>query len=122
MTDRSADLRRLAAEDIFHAESPNGASLICIVSSVADTAILARTVPTQRHLEFDRHVGVAKWGTESILCIIDSIEPLPTEVRSMILNIDRKFRLQQEPEGFRLTDAEKRALVYVDSHYSLHRL
>lgn len=122
MTDRSAALRNLAAGDIFHAESPNGASLICLVTSVTETVIRARTVTTQRLLEFDRHAGVAKWGAESVLCTIDSTEPLPAEVHNVMLQIDRKFGLQQEPEGFRLTDAEKRALVYVDSHYSLHRL
>ena len=112
----------LATGGIFHADSPNGSSLICTVISISDAVILAKTVTTQRHLEFDRHSGVGEWGTRSILCIIDSIETLPTRVRNIILNIDRKPRLQQRPEWYRLTDAERQALVYVDSHYSLHRL
>ena len=32
------------------------------------------------------------------------------------------MRLEQDPERFKLNDAEKRALIYVDSHYFSNRI
>jgi hypothetical protein len=118
MADRKTALNNLAVGDIFHAESPNGASLICLIMAVTETTIQARTVTTQKHLEFDRQTGIAKWGDEPVLCTIDSVTPLPADIHNVLLGIDRKFRLEQEPERLKLHDAEKRALLYVDSHYS----
>jgi hypothetical protein len=122
MADRKTALGKLAVGDIFHAESPNGASLICLVTSVTETTIQARTVTTQRHLEFDRQTGIAEYGDEPIICTVDSTAPLPVEIHNVMLGIDRKFRLEQDPERLKLNDAEKRALVFVDSHYSSNQL
>jgi hypothetical protein len=122
MADRKAALNNLASGDIFHAESPNGASLICLVMSVTEATIHARTVTTQKHLEFDRQTGTAKWGDESVPCTVDSVAPLPVDIHNVMLGIDRKFRLEQESERLKLNDAEKRALLYVDSHYSSNQL
>jgi hypothetical protein len=38
------------------------------------------------------------------------------------LGLDRKSRLQQNPERFRLSDAEKQALLYAGPHYRSNRL
>lgn len=122
MTDRKAALTNLVGGDIFHAESPNGASLICLVISVTEVTIHARTVTTQKHLEFNRQTGIAKWGDEAVPCIVDSVAPLPVDIHNVILGIDRKFRLEREPERLKLNDAEKQALLYVDSHYSSNQL
>ena len=122
MADRKAALNNLAVGDIFHAESPNGASLICLVVAVTRTTIKARTVTTQKNLEFDRQTGAAEWGDEPALCTVDSVAPLPADIHNVMLGIDQKFRLEQQPERLKLKDAEKRALLYVDSHYSSNRV
>lgn len=118
MADRKDALRRLAAGDIFHAESPNGASLVCLTLAVTETVVHARTVTTQHDLAFDRRTGVAVVGSESVVCTIDSAAPLPLEVHNAMLGLDRKFRLEKDLEKIKLTAAEKRALLYVDKHYA----
>ena len=120
MADRAAALKNLAVGDIFHAECPNGASLICLVMAVTKTRIQARTMTHQIYLEFDRKTGVAKWG--DVPCVVDSVAPLPVDIHNVMLGLDRKMRLEQDPERFKLNDAEKRALIFVDSYYSSNRL
>lgn len=122
MGDRNAALDALCIGDIFHAESPNGASLICLVMGVTDTTIHARTVTTQTYLDFDRRTGVAEWGDDRIPCTVDSVARLPADIHNEMLGIDRKFRLERDRERLKLTDAEKRALLFVDSHYSSNRV
>lgn len=122
MANRKEALRSLAVGDIFHAESPNGASLICLVLSVLETTIVARTITTQIHLEFDRQTGVALWSNEAIFCTIDATAPLPAEIRNVLAGIDRKFRFEQDPERLRLSETERQALLYVDSHTSANSL
>jgi len=56
--DRETALMKLAVGNIFHGEAQNGASLICLVTAVSETAIYARTVTTQLCLEFDRQSGL----------------------------------------------------------------
>ena len=122
MADRGAALNDLTVGDVFHAESPNGASLICLVMAVTKTTIQARTVTTQTHLEFDRQTGIAEWGDERVPCVVDSVAPLPVDIHNVMLGIDRKFRLEQDSERLKLNDAEKRALIFVESHYSSNRV
>lgn len=122
MTNRAILLQTLVVGDIFHATCPNGASLICLVMSVTENAIHARTVTNQVYFQFDREIGIAKLGDEPVLCTISSVAPLPGEIHNVMLGIDRKFRLEQDLERFKLNDAEKRALVWVGSHYSSNPL
>ncbi|MDR3557338.1 MAG: hypothetical protein P4L55_21495 [Syntrophobacteraceae bacterium] len=120
MIDLKLSLSNLAEGDIFHGECPNGASLICLVTSVSETVIEARTVTTQLHFQFDRQTGIAEWGDEPVICTIDSVAPLPMEIHKVMLGIDRKFRQEHDPDDpdrFKLSDAEKRALIFVASHY-----
>jgi hypothetical protein len=113
MTDRPAVISSLAVGDIFHAEADNGASLICLVTDVTDTAIQARTVTTQISLDFDRQSSIGKWGKGT--CVVDSIAPLPAEIRHALLGLDRRYALGGDP---RLLDTEQRALVFVTSFYT----
>src|SRR5579862_1198505 len=122
MIDRKASLRPLAVGDIFHAKSPNGASLICLTTSIDDTTIHARTVTTQIDLQFDRETGVAQWGYDMVPCTIDSVAPLPPEVHAVLIGVDNKFRMERDPMRLKLSDAEKRALVFVSSHYPMNPL
>jgi hypothetical protein len=84
--------------------------------------IQARTVTSGEHFESDRQTGVAQWVDEATSCAIDSIAPLPVDIRNVILGLDRKYRLEQDPRRARLNDAEKQALVYVGTHYPSNRL
>jgi hypothetical protein len=125
VNDRKTMLGNLVAGDIFHAEDPNATnppSLICFVVSVLETSIRARRVTTREYLQFDRQTGVAQSGSEAGPCTIDSVAPLPVDVHNVILGLDRKSRLEQNPERFRLSDAEKQALLYAGPHYRSNRL
>jgi hypothetical protein len=121
MTDRKTLLGRLVVGDVLHATGAEGASLICLTVNVTKTTIQARRVTTQENLEFDRQTGVEKCDDEPGR--IDSVAPLPLAVLNVILGIDRKYRLLQDPEQGKLSDAEVRALaVYVGPHYALNPL
>jgi hypothetical protein len=120
--DRKTLLGNLAVGDLFHAESPKAPNLICLVVSMTETAIQARTITSGERFQFDRQTGVAQWVDEAVSCIIDSVAPLPVDIHNVILGLDRKFRLEQDPRRVRLNDAEKQALIYVDTHYSSNRL
>ena len=86
--DRKDQLARLVVGDIFHANTPVGASLICLVVSVTESTIHARTVTTQMQTEFDRQTGEGVWGDDRIPCTIDSTAPLPVEVHNVLLGLD----------------------------------
>ena len=117
MTEREKALAKLTVGDIFHAESPNGASLICLVTSVTKDTIEARTVTTQFHCRIDRRTGVGKWSDRQVPCTVDSVAPLPAEVHSVMLEMDRKYRFERDPEKLKLNGAEKRALLFIHSYY-----
>jgi hypothetical protein len=125
MFDRETQLAKLDIGDIFHAESPSGASLICLVLSVGQTTIQARRVTTQESLKFDRRTGVTVADDEGVPCVIDSVTPLPAEIHDIFLELDRKYqkyRPDRDPERFKLTDAEKKALLFVGQHYASNLL
>ena len=112
---RSRALSRLLVGDIFHATCPNGASLICLVEAVTNDRILTRRVTTQDSVEFDRGTGVTL-GNETP-CTIDSIAPLPLEIHNVMLGLDRKMRLQRDPEKFKLNKEEIQAIHFVNEYY-----
>lgn len=115
---RKTLLQRLVVGDIFHAKTRNGASLICLVTRLNKTQIEARIVTTQKNVRVDRGTGLGKLGAERVVCSVDSVAPLPIAVHNEMLGIDRKFRLAQNEEAFKLTSSEKKALLFIDSFYS----
>jgi hypothetical protein len=117
-SNRASLIRALVVGDIFHAEAPNGASLICLTTDVSDSFSDARTVTTQQRLRFDRTTGVAELGKERVPCPIDSVAPLPLDIHNVILGLDRKSRLTHRVEHVKLNDAEINALLFVDSYYA----
>jgi hypothetical protein len=119
MVDRETLLSRLVVGDVFHAESPRGASLICLAVSIDEASIRARRVTTQEDVEFDRHTGVEKCIDRRV-SKINSVAPLPVDVLNVILAIDRKYRLQQDLDEGKLTQAEIKALTYAGAHYALY--
>jgi len=117
---RKALLAKLDVGNIFHAEAPNGASLICLVTSVDETTLQARRITSQDDLVFNRQNGLTQDGDA-----IDSVEPLPDEIHATFLELDRKYQTynpEQAPEQFRLTEAERKALRFIGPYYSSNLL
>jgi hypothetical protein len=131
MADRKTLLANLSVGDIFHAECPSGATCICLVLALDAAAIQARRVTTQESLKFDRQTGIEKRPEGQELAVISSVTALPAEINDVLLKLDQKYGALMgmdeksrfaDPERLRLTDAEKRALLFVESHYSSNRL
>jgi hypothetical protein len=129
-TNREAALRSIAVDDLFHANASNGASLLCLAMGITPTKIVARNVATQIIYDFDRATGHADWyvyGTH-YTCMIDSVAPLPSDIHDIMLGLDRKYReaeyrraedpeWEMPPEQARLTEDEKRGLLFVSHFY-----
>lgn len=113
--DRSEVLSHLVVGDIFHATGRNGAIYICLIEAVTGNKIKARRVTTQEHVEFDRGTG-AILGDEAP-CTIDSIAPLPVMIHNIMLGLDRKMRLQSDPEKYKLNKEEIEAISFVNEYY-----
>src|SRR5271168_2363790 len=105
MPDRDTLLANLLVGDIFHAECPNGASMICLVVAVTEMAIHARRVTTQENLEFGRRTGTTILDDGFTRCAINSVAPLPVDIHNVFLGMDRKFRLEHDPERIKLSKA-----------------
>ena len=122
MPDRESALRNLAVGDIFHGRSPNGASLVCLVTAVDNETIDARRIHTQDDLRFDRRTGIELGEVKSR---IDCVAPLPLDIYNVLVAMDRKgqalaamFRsgVEPDPEQYKLTDAEKKAGRLLTAH------
>jgi hypothetical protein len=131
MIDRDTCLRDLCVGDIFHAEYPNGASCICLVLSVSETTIQARRVTTQENLSFNRRTGVEEVAADQPQAVIDSVTALPPEVHNTFLEMNKKYETLmsmdeasrfEDLERHKLSEAEKKALIFVYSHYASNRL
>jgi hypothetical protein len=98
--------------------------LICLVTAVTDTTIHARTMTTGYLLKVDRQTGEGEveGPIETTACKIDSVSPLPVEIHNIMLGLDRKSRLERNEERTKLTEDEKRALLFLDAHYESNRL
>jgi hypothetical protein len=131
MTDREAAIKKIAVGDIFHARAINDASFICLALEIREKTIFARRVTTQSIHEFDRVTGIE--GPEHSPLVIDSVEPLPDDIREIMLGLDQKYReveyRQAEdpdwepPEGSsRLTPEQRRAILFVVKFYPAHPL
>jgi hypothetical protein len=121
-TNRESSLRNLIVGDIFSGACPDGRILICLVTSITEKTIQARSVPTQKNYCFDRQTGIEEGVEMSVACTIQSVEPLPLDVHNVILGLDRKFRLVRDIERLKLSETEKKALIFIDSYYSSYPL
>jgi hypothetical protein len=122
-TDRKTALAGIAVGDLFHATTPNGASLICRALEVNATTIRARAITSQYALEFDRATGVAtpEIEGERVPCTIDSVAPIPGEVHAALLGLDAIYSTAtRDGEGHKLTERERRALVFAALYYPAH--
>ena len=128
MSDRVGALRNLAEGNIFHGRSPNGASMICVVTSVSNTTIYSRRITTQDDHQFDRRTGIELGEVPSR---IDCVAPFAPDIYDVFVEMDRKgqvlarmFRSGAEPglDKYKLTAAEHRALLAIDEHVAANRI
>jgi len=128
MSDRETALRDVAICDIFHARSPNGASLICLTTSITENTIFARRITSQEDLEFDRRSGMERATVQSR---IDCVAPFPLDIHQTFLELDRKTSffedmarrgIEPEPAAYKLTEAQKRGLLFIDQHLSANAI
>ena len=126
MTDLQNALKGLAAGDIFHARSSNGASLLCLVTAVDEATIYARRIHTQDEERFDRKTGF-EWGKADTK--IDCIAPLPPEIHDVFVRLDQRYQEQSalirkglEPnmKEAQWTPDERRAHDFLRDHISAH--
>lgn len=120
-------LSTIDAGDIFNADTPFGGTVICLTLVVTASSIRARDICRQGELlDFDRQTGVALWlGSEiGTTCTITSIAPLPPDVHEALLGLDRKYNRgwPLTPEERKLTEAEKRAFVFVYDFHAENRI
>jgi hypothetical protein len=122
MTDRETALRNLAVGNIFHAQSRNGASFVCLVTALDDGTIYARRIHTQDDVQFDRNTGfeIGKQQTR-----IDCITAFPPDIQNIFLAMDRKYQelMALVRQGIvltldqtRMTADERRASLAIDQH------
>lgn len=133
MTDREAALKEIAIGDIFHASirgRTDGPSYICLALQVRDHAIFARRITTQSVHWFDRATGAE---IDDARLVIDSVAPLPDDVRDIMFSIDRLFREAEyrwaeepdwePPEGyFRQSKEQIRGILFIAKFYPAHPL
>ena len=132
MTVRETALKRIAVGDIFHARirPDGGPSYICLALQVHKDRIFARRTTIQSVHWFDRKTGVE---IDDERVVIDSVEPLPQDIREIILGLDQKYREDEyrwaedpdwePPEGSsRLTPEQRRAFSFIHDFYPAHPL
>lgn len=128
MPDRETMLQNLALGDIFHAQSPNGASLVCVVTALYQGAIYARRIHTQDNLKFDRKTGVEVANAKTR---IDCVAPFPPDIHKIFVEMDRKYQdlydmvrngVEFDWEQCKLTPDERRADRFLDEHVSANQI
>jgi len=117
MTSRQKALRSIKVGDLFNAAGDHGVPLICLATSITETAIYARTITHQLEFKFDRRTGVGREDEYSIGGTIDSVERLPPDIYEALIGLDRRHRAGDDR---RLSSEEKRALLFLDDFYEAH--
>ena len=123
-TKRNIAIRGIGVGDLFHATSPNGASLICLALEVTDTTIVSETVTSVYDLHFDRTTGTAErdFHGERVLCTIDSVALLPVDFKKTLVELHRAFSAKDESDGQKLNEPEHRALIFAAQYFPAHPL
>jgi hypothetical protein len=122
MISRADSLAKISTGDVFHATSPNGASLICLALDVADTAIISETVTSVYALEFDRKTGIAErdFHGETVTCTIDSVARVPEGIEKVLIDLHCACSQKDESDEPKLRDAEHRALIFAAQYFPAH--
>lgn len=106
-------LRNLVAGDLFHAWPA-----ICIVTDVSQSKIEARRLLVLQNLSFDRETGIERENGG----VIDSVAPLPLDTQNVLIALDRRHRLARSMADAKLTDEEKKALLFIADFYPTNAL
>jgi hypothetical protein len=125
MITRASAIRRLGEGDLFNAEHDAGPTRICVVMSVTETTIVARSTTVQEIIEFDRSTGAA---IPPFYFVTTSVAALPQDIRDIFLELDRKYRegkirRAEEPGWVRLpadlalTKDQNRAFQFAHDFY-----
>lgn len=109
-------LDRLIAGDVIFAVSPNGATVIGLISHTDTNYLYGRNVTTQMRFVFSKSTGIESPESE-IIGRIASIAPLPAFIYSIVLGMDRKFRISISSERLFLDEDERKALLFLDDYY-----
>jgi hypothetical protein len=122
MTSRADSLAKISTGDVFHATSPNGASLICLALDAADTTINSETITSVYALKFDRKTGIAEqdFHGETVTCTIDSVARLPEGIEKMLINLHCACSRKDESDEPKLREAEHRALIFAAQYFPAH--
>ncbi|HWM45716.1 MAG TPA: hypothetical protein VNR11_02260 [Xanthobacteraceae bacterium] len=115
--DGQIKLGRLEPGDVFHAASPGGTPLICLVLAVSDIEIRARDITSQHALTFTRDTGEQIVAEGEVGSTIRSVEPLPAEHHATLLAFECKYRLGEGEDRFQLTPAERTTVRFLAQHY-----
>jgi hypothetical protein len=112
-------LSRLEIGDVFYAVSEgNGAQAICLVRSLDEDVVTSRRITTQECCKFDRRTGKA-FGDVFSQGMIRSVEPLPPEILTTFLEMDRQYRLgHRDDDSIKLSASQKAALLFIEDHYT----
>jgi hypothetical protein len=103
--------------DFLHAECENGARAICLVTSISGDIVEARVITIQLDLRFNASTGTGNSVSGDYPCKVNSTRPVAKDISDTFHGIDRKYRLQNAPEGSRLLEHEIAALRFADKHY-----
>ncbi len=114
---REKALHNIQVGDLFNVDGNHGAPITCLATAITDTTIHARSIAHQVDFKFDRKTGVGKGEKYSLGGTIDSVEPLPPDINEALIGLDRRFRAGSEAK---LSRAEFRALIFIDSFYKAH--
>lgn len=110
-----SSLSWLVPGDLVHRRCSEGQSLVCLVESLGPDRIVTRRITTQEPVTFDIETGEGVGAPGGCL---DSIMPLPVDLHEVLLGLDRKRRLGDQP----ISPVEKDALDLADEVYAAHPL
>jgi hypothetical protein len=97
---------------ILAVRDSDGHDIPCLVTSVDAHIVRARVITIQLDLEFDAQTGIGDCNEGGYSCHAKLPPDLPDDVREGLFSIDRKYRFGDAPEGSRLLEHEKRALLF----------
>lgn len=114
-------LGRVEPGDVIFGIAEGGQEKLMLVHETTTSSIFTRHVTTQTEVEFGRD-GVSRSTPDGGSCTILSVAPLPPDQYSVVVGLDRKMRLAQFPDGFRLSSEEQRVLLNVPAYFKANPL
>ena len=119
---RSRKLARLDVGDIVAARVEGGNSLPFLVIAADAGSIKTRCMTSQFPLVFERTNGVAVEmdGVATRAWRISSMQPLPLDIHSLMLSLDRRMRLGSNGTTNPLDEGDKRALLFIGDHWDAY--